>query len=100
MGNEEPSGQQAVEHCPRCGSVVENAAGIGPFCPNAKCDVADNLLCVPTFSTTAPTAPSTAAGEREALSAPRAFETWDDMLEAGARAIMAVSYTHLRAHET
>lgn len=63
MGNEEPSGQQAVEHCPRCGSVVENAAGIGPFCPNAKCDVADNLLCVPTFSTTAPTAPSTAAGE-------------------------------------
>lgn len=34
-------------------------------------------------------APSTAAGEREALSAPRAFETWDDMLEAGARAIMA-----------
>lgn len=30
----------------------------------------------------------TAAGEREALSAPRAFETWDDMLEAGTRAVM------------
>ncbi len=63
MTDHTPSGQQAVEHCPRCGSVVENAAGIGPFCPNAKCDVADNLLCVPTFSTAAPTAPSTAAGE-------------------------------------
>ena len=36
----------------------------------------------------APTAPSTAAGERVTLSAPRAFETWDDMLEEGTRAVM------------
>lgn len=67
MTDHTPSGQQAVEHCPKCGSVVEDAAGIGPFCPNPKCDVADNLLCVPTFNTAAPTAPSTAAGEREAF---------------------------------
>lgn len=76
-----PSGQQAVEHCPKCGSVVENAAGIGPFCPNARCDVADNLLCVPTFSTAAPTAPNTAAGDKTSAvkQMERSPERWANM---------------------
>jgi hypothetical protein len=28
--------------CYKCGTALVNAAGIGPFCPNRACDVADN----------------------------------------------------------
>jgi hypothetical protein len=28
--------------CYRCGTVLVDAAGIGPFCPNKECDVVDN----------------------------------------------------------
>lgn len=28
-------------HCPKCGVAIQNAPGIGPFCPNPECDIAD-----------------------------------------------------------
>jgi hypothetical protein len=31
------------ESCPRCGTAVVHASGIGNFCPNKKCDAADDL---------------------------------------------------------
>ena len=30
------------EVCYKCGTTLENAPGIGPFCPNKDCDVVDN----------------------------------------------------------
>jgi len=35
-----------MDNCPKCGCPTLNAPGIGPYCPNAGCDVADNLLQV------------------------------------------------------
>ena len=36
----EPSDPE-LEPCYKCGTPLLNAAGIGPFCPNKECDVAD-----------------------------------------------------------
>ena len=33
-----------ITHCPKCGTEVKHAGGIGDFCPNRECDVSDNLL--------------------------------------------------------
>jgi hypothetical protein len=35
--------QEEITHCPKCGTEVTNAPGIGPFCSNKDCDVVDNL---------------------------------------------------------
>jgi hypothetical protein len=35
--------KEELTHCPKCGIEISNAPGIGPFCPNKECDVADNL---------------------------------------------------------
>jgi hypothetical protein len=32
--------------CPKCGTSLLNAPGIGPYCPNRECDVIDNILGV------------------------------------------------------
>ena len=32
-----------TEKCPRCGSDLKVAPGIGPFCPNGACGVADDI---------------------------------------------------------
>ena len=37
----EPS-DDTLEPCYKCGTPLINAPGIGPFCPNKECDVADN----------------------------------------------------------
>ena len=37
----EPS-DDTLEPCYKCGTTLINAPGIGPFCPNKECDVADN----------------------------------------------------------
>lgn len=31
------------ERCPKCSTFLKNAPGIGPFCPNRACDVADAI---------------------------------------------------------
>lgn len=33
-----------ITHCPKCQTALEDAPGIGPFCPNRKCDVSDGIL--------------------------------------------------------
>jgi hypothetical protein len=38
----EPS-DPTLEPCYKCGTTLINAPGIGPFCPNKECDVADGL---------------------------------------------------------
>ena len=35
--------QEEITHCPKCGTEVMHAPGIGEFCPNKECDVVDNL---------------------------------------------------------
>ncbi len=35
--------QETLTHCPKCGTEVMTAPGIGDFCPNKECDVIDNL---------------------------------------------------------
>jgi hypothetical protein len=35
--------QGEITHCPKCGTEVVTAPGIGDFCPNKECDVVDNL---------------------------------------------------------
>lgn len=35
-----------LEVCPKCGTSIIVALGIGPYCPNKDCDVIDNLLGV------------------------------------------------------
>lgn len=35
------SGDDTLESCYKCGTQLVNAPGIGPFCPNKKCDVFD-----------------------------------------------------------
>ena len=37
----EPS-DDTLDPCYKCGTPLMNAPGIGPFCPNKECDVADN----------------------------------------------------------
>jgi len=32
------------KNCPKCDTLLVNAPGIGPFCPNDQCDVADGIL--------------------------------------------------------
>jgi endogenous inhibitor of DNA gyrase (YacG/DUF329 family) len=32
-----------TDKCPKCGTKTELAPGIGPFCPNKKCDRLDDL---------------------------------------------------------
>jgi len=32
-----------MEKCPKCRTKLKNCPGIGPFCPNRQCDVADNI---------------------------------------------------------
>ena len=32
-----------VETCPKCDTELEDAPGIGPYCPNKDCDVIDNI---------------------------------------------------------
>ena len=32
-----------LTHCYKCGKELKNAAGIGPYCPNKKCDVLDDV---------------------------------------------------------
>jgi len=29
--------------CPKCGTNLKNAPGIGPYCPNKECDVSDGV---------------------------------------------------------
>jgi hypothetical protein len=36
--------QEEITHCPKCGTEIMDAPGIGEFCPNKECDVVDNLL--------------------------------------------------------
>jgi endogenous inhibitor of DNA gyrase (YacG/DUF329 family) len=38
------------EVCPKCSTPVQDAPGIGPFCPNHECDVVDDLLGEFTFT--------------------------------------------------
>jgi hypothetical protein len=33
--------QQEIEHCPKCKTQLQDAPGIGLFCPNKECDVVD-----------------------------------------------------------
>lgn len=33
-----------ITHCPKCGTEVQYASGIGDFCPNKNCDVVDGIL--------------------------------------------------------
>lgn len=35
--------QEELTHCPKCGTEIVTAPGIGDFCPNKECDVVDNL---------------------------------------------------------
>jgi len=35
--------QEVITHCPKCGTEVMYAPGIGDFCPNKECDVVDGL---------------------------------------------------------
>ena len=35
--------QEVITHCPKCGTEVMDAPGIGEFCPNKECDVVDGL---------------------------------------------------------
>jgi len=35
--------QEELTHCPKCGTEVMDAPGIGEFCPNKECDVVDGL---------------------------------------------------------
>lgn len=35
--------EERLTHCPKCGTEIINAPGIGDFCPNKECDVIDNL---------------------------------------------------------
>lgn len=35
--------QQDHGLCPKCQTPLQNATGIGPFCPNKECDVVDNI---------------------------------------------------------
>ena len=30
--------------CPKCSTILIDAPGIGPYCPNQDCDVIDNLI--------------------------------------------------------
>ena len=32
-----------VETCPKCSTILMDAPGIGPYCPNEDCDVIDNI---------------------------------------------------------
>ena len=34
------------EQCPKCYTALQVAPGIGPYCPNRDCDVADNISLV------------------------------------------------------
>ncbi len=36
--------QEKIIHCPKCGTEVMTAPGIGEFCPNKECDIVDNLI--------------------------------------------------------
>ena len=38
-----PTKDEILTHCPKCGTEVMTAPGIGDFCPNKECDVVDNL---------------------------------------------------------
>jgi len=38
-----PTQDEKLTHCPKCGTAVVTAPGIGDFCPNKECDVVDNL---------------------------------------------------------
>jgi hypothetical protein len=43
---EEPVTEKVEENlgdCPKCGTKLIDATGIGPFCPNKQCDVADSV---------------------------------------------------------
>jgi len=42
----EPKGSDPTLNCYMCGTVLINAPGIGPFCPNKACDVMDNTMGV------------------------------------------------------
>jgi hypothetical protein len=42
----EPKAEESdpeLEPCYKCGTILVNAPGIGPFCPNKECDVIDNI---------------------------------------------------------
>jgi hypothetical protein len=36
--------QKDIGNCPKCSTELQNAPGIGPFCPNKECDVLDGVL--------------------------------------------------------
>jgi len=36
-----------TDFCPKCDTQLVEAPGIGPYCPNPKCNVFDNILGVP-----------------------------------------------------
>ena len=38
-----PTKNEVLTHCPKCGTEVVTAPGIGDFCPNKECDIVDNL---------------------------------------------------------
>jgi hypothetical protein len=42
----EPKSSDPTLNCYMCGTELINAPGIGPFCPNKECDVADNTTGV------------------------------------------------------
>ena len=33
-----------IELCPKCSTILYDAPGIGPYCPNQECDVIDNII--------------------------------------------------------
>jgi|APSaa5957512535_1039671.scaffolds.fasta_scaffold07742_17 hypothetical protein len=35
------------EVCPKCGTLVLDALGIGSYCPNTECDVVNDVGCWP-----------------------------------------------------
>jgi len=41
-GPEAPTDKESPDKCYKCDTALENAPGIGLFCPNKKCDVVDN----------------------------------------------------------
>ena len=33
----------SIDHCPQCKESLKEAAGLGKYCPNMKCNVLDNI---------------------------------------------------------
>lgn len=42
--DEEMKAEIRLTHCYKCGTKLHDCPGIGPFCPNKKCKVLDDVL--------------------------------------------------------